>query len=199
MTMTESGQAVEKVIAFNPADFALKLDTIRRNHALEHATLHLMSASGRQKKRVAGYSDLSGFWLIGPVDTAEVETQAAQALQRLKAGEKRLAIHPQCGTNFGVTALLGTFAVLLSLVGVKKEKGAILERMPLVYLLLTMTTFFGPILGKKVQEAVTTNADPADLSLGEVKRFERNGMILHHVSTHSDRVEGGLCRLIWER
>lgn len=199
MTMTETEQAADKVIAFNPADFALKLDTIRRNHALEHATLHLIAATGRQKKRIAGYSNLSGFWLIGPVDTAEVEAQAAQALQRLKNGEKRLAIHPQCGTNFGVTALLGTFAALLSLAGMKRGKGALIERAPLIYLMLTLTTFLGPILGKKVQEVVTTNADPADLGIGEVKRFERGGMILHHVSTHSDRVKGGLCRLIWER
>ena len=63
---------------------------IRRNHGLEHATLHVLSKrfSG---KNLAGHSDTRGFWLLGDVPTEEVESAVSEALERLKGGEKALA------------------------------------------------------------------------------------------------------------
>lgn len=195
----ENEQAQDKVIAINPGDIRLKLGQIRRNHALEHATLQLIAASGRQKARIAGYSDLGGFWLIGDIPTEVVEKYALGALERLRAGEKRLAIHPQCGTNYAMTALLGSFGVLLSLIGIRKDERSILDRLPLIWLALVFATFFGPIAGKKLQETITTDGDPGGISIGRVERLERGGLIIHRVHTRSEGIEGGLCRLIWIR
>ena len=41
---------------------------IRRNHALEHATLQVL-VEKYPELRMAGYSDQNGFWLVGKVDT----------------------------------------------------------------------------------------------------------------------------------
>jgi hypothetical protein len=86
------------------------LDRIRRNHALEHATLAVLVKRGA-KGLLAGYSTASGFWLLAPVSGSEVEEAAQQALDRLSAGESRLAISPSCGTNLAVAALLAAGAV----------------------------------------------------------------------------------------
>ena len=53
---------------------------VRRNHGLEHATLHILSKrfSG---KSLAGHSDSKGFWLLGDVTTESVDAAVQEALQ----------------------------------------------------------------------------------------------------------------------
>src|SRR5215813_14099758 len=92
----------------------------RRNHGLEHATIHMLSAQV-PGLRMVGRSDSGGFWLWGEVKTEDVEDCAQRALSRMKAGEHRLAIHPNCGTNFVTVALLGSVAVMLALIGSERE------------------------------------------------------------------------------
>ncbi len=83
---------------------------IRRNHALEHATLQVL-AEKIPGLRMAGYSDQRGFWLIGQVETSRIQEAAEEALARLKSGEASLAIHPRCGTHLVATSLMaGSFA-----------------------------------------------------------------------------------------
>ena len=79
---------------------------VRRNHGLEHATLHVL-AKQHPRKNMAGHSDSKGFWLIGDLSTGEVEAAVQEALRRMQAGEENLAVHPNCGTNF---ATAGTMA-----------------------------------------------------------------------------------------
>src|SRR3990172_9385202 len=90
-------------------DLPLVLET-RRNHALEHATIHLL-ARKLSNQRMAGHSNPTGFFIFGEVQTQDVWVASTEALERLRLGESGLAIHPGCGTNFAVSALLaGTFA-----------------------------------------------------------------------------------------
>src|SRR5690348_7827430 len=84
----------------------------RRNHALEHATIHILS-SRHPRLAMAGHSNPTGFFLIGDLSGEDVRSAAAEALSRLQNGESQLAIHPGCGTNYVVTgALTGLFALL---------------------------------------------------------------------------------------
>lgn len=82
------------------------ISRVRRNHGLEHATLHIL-AEQHPRTSLAGHSDLGGFWILGEVDIEDIQNAVDQALKRLQNGEEELAVHPNCGTNF-VTA--GTFA-----------------------------------------------------------------------------------------
>jgi hypothetical protein len=87
---------------------------IRRNHALEHATIHLLSARP-VRTLLVGRSDSRGFYLMGEVPTDDVESAVLQALARLRAGEARLAVHPNCGTNLVTgAALAGTASFLVA-------------------------------------------------------------------------------------
>jgi len=76
----------------------------RRNHALEHATLHILARTHRTN--MAGHSNPTGFFLLGDLQLEEIADAATEAMKRLKAGESGLAVHPGCGTNLAVSALL---------------------------------------------------------------------------------------------
>ncbi|MEM8858118.1 MAG: DUF6391 domain-containing protein [Chloroflexota bacterium] len=84
---------------------------IRRNHGLEHATIHILSRKfkgfGAQ-----GNASVNGFYLnlFGEIPEDEVESAAREALDRMKAGEQELALHPNCGTVLLTTAALATIA-----------------------------------------------------------------------------------------
>ena len=72
-------------------DLPLILET-RRNHALEHATLHLLARSYRTS--MAGHSNPTGFFLLGDLNTEDVRIAVTEAYERLNAGESGLAVHP---------------------------------------------------------------------------------------------------------
>src|SRR3990172_5576397 len=77
----------------------------RRNHGLEHATIHLLSHKIKDL-RMVGRSDSNGFWLVGDVSPEDVTAAVNSALSRMRGGEHNLAVHPNCGTNLVVIATL---------------------------------------------------------------------------------------------
>jgi hypothetical protein len=158
------------------------LSLVRRNHALEHATLTLLT------KKVpgtsfAGHSDKKGFWLIGNISTDLLLETVQEALKRMKAGERSLAIHPNCGTNFVTSGVLaGTFAWLATLGAANNFKKK-LDRWPLLVLLVTGALIVAQPLGPKVQEKVTTQGNPGNLVVKQIVRYERTGPVLHRILT----------------
>ena len=87
------------------------INRIRRNHGLEHATIHILS-EGHKRFSAQGNSDHRGFHLniYGDVTEEEVAAAVAEAHRRLRAGERHLAVHPNCGTVLVTTAMLATLA-----------------------------------------------------------------------------------------
>ncbi len=87
------------------------VNRIRRNHGLEHATIHVLS-EGHKRFSAQGNSDHRGFHLniYGDVTEEEVAKAVAEAHRRLRAGERHLAVHPNCGTVLVTTAMLATLA-----------------------------------------------------------------------------------------
>jgi hypothetical protein len=156
----------------------------RRNHGLEHATIHVM-AKRVPNLRIAGRSDDNGFWLWGDVPTEQVEQAARLALKRMQHGEHQLAVHPNCGTNLLTTAFLGAGAVMLALVGSEKEKNGKFNRLPLVVMGLMMAIIVGQPLGARIQREVTTLGNPGDLEILSVERRDTFGMTAHRVTTRS--------------
>ena len=78
---------------------------LRRNHALEHATIVVMTE--REPGRgLSGFSTDEGFFVQGVRSIEEVESAAREALERLRGGEKGLAIHRNCGTTIVAANLL---------------------------------------------------------------------------------------------
>ncbi len=78
---------------------------VRQNHALEHATIALLSP--RHPKVVfTGRSTANGFYVWGQAAPEAVRKAADEALQRLRTSEPGMAIHPRCGTNLAVAAVM---------------------------------------------------------------------------------------------
>ena len=84
---------------------------LRRNHALEHATIVVM-VEREPGRRLNGFSDDDGFFVQGVRSIAEVESAAREALRRLRAGEKGLALHRNCGTTIVAANLLAAIFFL---------------------------------------------------------------------------------------
>jgi hypothetical protein len=87
---------------------------IRQNHALEHATITILSGM-LPELSVSARSSSDGFIIFGDVDLGALRHALDEALQRLQAGEAELAIHPNCGTNLAVGVSLITLGALLAL------------------------------------------------------------------------------------
>jgi hypothetical protein len=157
---------------------------IRRNHGLEHATLHVLSQHN-QKRHMAGYSDAAGFWIMGDLTTQEVQSAVDEALQRMRAGEKSLAVHPNCGTNFVTSGILASLAAFVALFGAGRRTRDWLERLPLAATLATLALILSQPLGLLLQERVTTSGQPGALQVVKITPTRRGRMQAHRILTHS--------------
>ena len=139
----------------------------RRNHALEHATLHVLSEK-YPTKPLAGHSNPTGFFIVGSVPEDDVRSAVTQALSRLRAGERELAIHPGCGTNLATSALVaGTFAWFV-LRGARSTLGRLL-RLPLAVTFALVGLALSRPLGPIIQSRITTDAEMGPLRVVDVK------------------------------
>ena len=96
-----------------PADFLFGR-RIRQNHALEHATITILSGMVPDL-RISARSNSNGFIIFGDVDLGALRRALDEALRRLQAGEAELAIHPNCGTNLAVGVSLMTVGTMLGM------------------------------------------------------------------------------------
>jgi hypothetical protein len=167
---------------FDPLLNFYPITRVRRNHGLEHATLHVL-AKQHPGKRMGGISDFNGFWLIGELTVTEVFEAAQEALNRLKTGEHNLAVHPNCGTNFATAGSLAGLAGVLGMLGVGNRKRDKLERIPMVAVFATLALIFAQPLGLRIQKELTTSGDPGDLEILEVVPSKRGRLKAHRVLT----------------
>jgi len=138
----------------------------RQHHAIEHATIHMLSAR-YPRRRFSGYSDPMGFTIYGEVDEIYLRRAVGDALLRLQAGERGLAIHPNCGTNLVVTALLVTLASLSA----GQARRSILERFALTLLFTIPALVFSRPLGYRAQ-SYTTLSDVGDRWVAEIRPIQ---------------------------
>lgn len=155
---------------------------VRNNHALEHATLHVLQQKGI-KSRLGGISDIGGFWIFGEIEADQLMEAAQEALNRLANGENELAIHPNCGTNIAVGALAGGGLAWLSMLGTKGKVGKRLRRLPVAAMMAIVGYQLAQPYGPKLQEKITTNADISGLKIVEVVKHEVMENTVHRVVT----------------
>lgn len=82
---------------------------LRQVHALEHATVWVLSESYNSdvdNELLGGLSTEEGFYLYGDVNISDLRRAVTLAHRRLTKGEWDLAVHPRCGTNASVAILL---------------------------------------------------------------------------------------------
>ena len=138
---------------------------LRRNHALEHATIVVMMER-EPGRRLNGFSTDDGFFVQGVRSIAEVESAAREAIRRLQNGEKGLAIHRNCGTTIVAANLLAAILFLLALgLGLYLGGNIYLMILGSVVLAFALRVPLSLIL----QRFVTTDADLKNAEVGWVE------------------------------
>ena len=157
-------------------DLPLILET-RRNHALEHATLHILARN--HNVPMAGHSNPTGYFILGDVSTDDLRAAADEAHARLNAGESGLAIHPGCGTNLATSALLAATFAWVPLKGRKSTLGR-LAVLPLALAFAALGFALARPLGPALQQNITTEAHLGDLQIVDIRRVRQG---VHRIIT----------------
>lgn len=150
---------------------------IRQNHALEHATITILSGY-IPDLRVSARSNSRGFTIFGDVDLGQLRRALDEALRRLQAGEAQLAIHPNCGTNLVVGVSLLAAGTLLGMTSSRSSTRIASA---------AASSFVGFMaarpLGEYVQKHVTTLPDLRGVRVTEIYRRKVLGMTFVEVRT----------------
>ncbi len=150
---------------------------VRQNHALEHATITILSTMIPDLNATA-HSNPNGFVVFGDVDLGLLRRASEEALTRLQAGEAELAIHPNCGTNLVVGFSVLTLGAML---------GMSSRRMRTRIATATASTFAGWFsarpLGEYVQRHFTTLPDLQGVRITEIARRQVMGARFVEVRT----------------
>lgn len=157
-------------------DLPLILET-RRNHALEHATLHMLART--HKINMAGHSNPTGFFIFGELRADEIRAALNEAYTRLRSGEKGLAIHPGCGTNLVATAFLPGTMAWLPFQGARSTRGRLLL-LPLALIFGVFGFILSRPLGTWLQRNVTTEADLGNMRIVDVTLVRKG---VHRITT----------------
>lgn len=152
------------------------ISRIRRNHGLEHATIHVLSEQYKGFS-AQGNSDHRGFSLnvYGKISEEQVATAVHEAHRRLRAGQRDLAVHPNCGTVLITTATMATLAAQ-SVFGIENRRlggkreplSVLLNSGPLAVLLVVLSLIVSRPLGMHLQERYTVDGNPGDLEIVRV-------------------------------
>ncbi|MGF1591035.1 MAG: DUF6391 domain-containing protein [Pleurocapsa sp.] len=155
--------------------------TIRQVHALEHATVWMLSETINSPQRtkfstsylsadnetIGGLSTDKGFYLYGEIEPLKLRRAVNLALTRLQQGEWNLALHPRCGTNSSVAVMLtATMAITAHFT---LPRSPIHQIMGMGLAALT-ANYLAPDLGIYVQKYITT-AIPFNLKLEKITKI----------------------------
>jgi hypothetical protein len=163
--------------AVQVAQQALLGGAVRQNHALEHATIVLLSRQFPQI-RLAGVSFAAGFFVFGDLPTSAILPAATEALHALRTTSPELAIHERCGTNLVVTSVLTGLTALL-VARLRRPYGTLSN----VILATTVALIVSRPLGLTVQRHVTTQTPNASMTITGVRVVRWPGTKAHFVST----------------
>ena len=155
------------------------LSRIRRNHGLEHATIHVLSEK-HSNFSAQGNSDHRGFFLniYGSLSEDAVFDAVEEAYTRLKNGEHQLAVHPNCGTVLLTTATMATLAAQ-AVIGLEQKRqrtdrlspASMLGVLPSAILSVVMMLIISRPLGIQLQARYTVEGDPKELQLLRMQKI----------------------------
>lgn len=158
------------------------ISRVRRNHGLEHATIHILTAR-HQNFSAQGNSDHRGFNLniYGNISETDVRTAVQEAYARLKAGEHHLAIHPNCGTVLLTTATLAVLAAQSVFTAEQKRQQRLANdwlvmsrALPSAIFAVVIALITGKPLGIQLQAQYTVEGDLKEMEVISVRRVRNN-------------------------
>jgi len=157
---------------------------VKQNHALEHATIVLLSQK-YPEVRMAGISFSSGFFVFGDIPTEAINPTANEALNLLRTTHPELAIHERCGTNLAVAGLL-TGLCAMTVARMRRPFNSFNN----VILASTAALILARPLGMMTQRYITTQTPNASMVVVKVSRLQLFGTPAHFVSTDNPDAAG---------
>ena len=158
-------------------DLPYLLET-RRNHAVEHATLHIL-ARKYKNMTMGGHSNPTGFYLMGNFTKDEIMNAAAEAMDRIRSGEKELAIHEGCGTNIAASTLIPGFFAFIPMARARSMTWKLML-IPFAVVLAVFGYFLSRPMGPWLQRNVTTETDLGGMRIVDIIPVRKG---LHRVIT----------------
>lgn len=158
------------------------VERIRRNHALEHATLHILETR-QPNLRAGGRATAQGFYLYGDLpDEAAVRMAADEAIRRMRAGQRDLAVHPRCGTNIVAAGFLSGALALLGIVAADRRAPWYMQ-LPNAILGAMIGALLAHPLGAWMQARVTTSAEMGGVRVRSIRSRQAGRMTAYFVET----------------
>ncbi|MBZ0296616.1 MAG: DUF6391 domain-containing protein [Anaerolineae bacterium] len=160
----------------------------RRNHGLEHATVHILSHRYKNTPMMGRSSD-GGFVLFTQASAEDVDSAVREALRRMKGGEHGLAVHPGCGTSRLTTGMLTSLVAIAGVSGVSRRTA--FNRLPYVMLSMMLAILMSEPLGLNLQRFITTDGDPGDMEILDISSrpsrmpLTMQPITLYTIQTHS--------------
>ncbi len=156
------------------------INAVRRNHALEHATISILLSRHGPHVRVIGRAAPDGFYIYGDIPTERLKEFAHEGLARLQRGESHLAVSPLCGTNLAVAGVLAGLASLFAMGSRNRLQG-----IPGAIMASMLAVIAAQPLGRLVQKHVTTSPELDGIRIISVEPMGRRFPRLHKVRTAS--------------
>ncbi|BCL84379.1 hypothetical protein ccbrp13_68440 [Ktedonobacteria bacterium brp13] len=157
---------------------------VKQNHALEHATIVLLSRKFPDV-RFSGISFAAGFFVFGEVPIAAILPTAQEALNLLRTTQPELAVHERCGTNLAISGMLTGLAAMA--VARMKRPFSTANN---VILASTAAMIIARPLGLKVQQYITTQTPNSSMRILDVRPVNLFGNPGHFVSTDNPEAAG---------
>ena len=156
------------------------LSRIRRNHGLEHATIHVLSEKHKNFS-AQGHSNHTGFNLniYGNLTEADIVAAVEEAYGRMQKGEHHLAVHPNCGTVLVTTATMTTLAAQTMLTIEQKRQrqdklspATLFNALPSAILAVLVALIVSKPLGIFLQARYTVEGDLGDMKLVSIREVQ---------------------------
>ena len=157
---------------------------VKQNHALEHATIVLLSKKFPEV-RLSGISFAAGFFVFGDVPTEAIIPTAQEALNLLRTTQPELAIHERCGTNLAVAGML-TGLSAMAVAKMRRPYSTVNN----VILASTAALVLARPLGLTVQRYLTTQTPNESMRILKVTPMQVFGAPAHFVSTDNPEAAG---------
>jgi Trk-type K+ transport system membrane component len=156
------------------------ISRVRRNHGLEHATIHVLSEKHKNFS-AQGNSNHKGFSLniYGNISENNVSEAVEEAYSRMKKGEHHLAVHPNCGTVLLTTAAMATVTAQATFAIERRRQKqskmglfALLNVLPTAVLAVVFALIISKPVGVHLQAKYTVEGDLKEMELLTVKQVQ---------------------------
>jgi hypothetical protein len=143
---------------------------VRRNHALEHATVQLLLARLGPELRLVGRASNDGFIIYGRVPPDALAECAQEGLKRLQEGEAYWAVTPLCGTNIATAGIMSCLAAL-AVSGISSGSKT-KDRIGNSIAASVVAVALAQPVGRLLQEHLTTSPDLNDTEILSIESRE---------------------------